>query len=186
MPPKASTKSSWKPHDRRGSVLLRLYAGFHFRLSCGRQGSCSLPLPLLKLGRVTPSALGSVCPVFCPRPQHGFWCPMERISLEIQVGIIFRTKDHSVSACLGLLRQREQGKVSHFSKVHVGVVQRGSNTSESLPKVFSFVAKTDLVFQIIHSLGTRLSHSEHTPLCLCSFLDNSSCQIWTCAFSSSF
>lgn len=25
--------------------------------------------------------------------QHGFWCPIARISLEIQVGIIFRNKD---------------------------------------------------------------------------------------------
>lgn len=26
-------------------------------------------------------------------PQHGFWCPIERTGLEIQVGIIFRNKD---------------------------------------------------------------------------------------------
>ena len=66
--------------QQTGSVLLRLHTGFHFRLSSGRQGSCSLSLPLLELGRVTPGALGSVYPVFCSRPQRGFWCPMERIS----------------------------------------------------------------------------------------------------------
>ena len=66
--------------QQSGSVLLRLHAGFHFRLCSGCQGSCSLSPPLLELGRVTPGVLGSVYPVFCSRPQRGFWCPMERIN----------------------------------------------------------------------------------------------------------
>ena len=66
-----------------------------------------------------------------------------------------------------------------FFKVQVSVVRPGGNTCESLPKTFSFAAETDLVFQRVHSPGTRLSLLKHTPLCLCPLvlLDNYLCQI---------